>query len=83
MSSATERVNVEMDSTENIFMMDDLSLLYTAIYLQPDMAELINIMLPYISSSKKADALYFAAMGMKKELLALVPDCPVDCLKTI
>ena len=51
--------------------MDDQTLLYAAIYMDPEMAELAHIILPRVEKKDFSDALYYAAMGMKKELLEL------------
>lgn len=61
-----------MDISENnIYLADDLSLLYAAICSDIEMLELLSEMMPYLAAEYQTDALYYAAMGMKEELLAL------------
>jgi len=61
-----------MDISDNeIYLMDDLSLLYAAIYSDLEIAELWSEVMAYVAAEDLTDALFFAAMGMKEELLAL------------
>ncbi len=55
---------------------DELTLLYTAIYSNPELANILCDNLPYIEPDKAADAIYYTAMGMRHELLDLVQHKP-------
>lgn len=50
---------------------DDLSLMYAAVYSDFEMSELLAQTLPHVAESEKVNAIYYAAMGMKEELLSL------------